>query len=250
MKKAIFAATALCFTVLSQAQITSSKDGDIKLGDKTLAEIEKYDGNAETRPKFRVLNEAKDTLVKINFKKDFAYDWMQFYFPKQNKTIEVNTSEIVKGLNYRKNIGSFLASSNLIAENGGINEAAFASLSEKYNENLTEKYFKLNEMNRIIASTKFDYQLNDNKLFINGKHVGFATIPEGQAEVRGIMLYDINNQLIGQGDVGMFKDVFKMKDGKELTLGFKGANTVGGANKLGFAVSMLRELFRNGYYKI
>ena len=248
--KKILLTGILFLSMLCEAQITSSKDGDIEVNKKTIAEIEKYEGNAQSRPKFRVINEAKDTLILISFRKDFSYDWMQFFFPGQKKTIEINTDEIIKGLNYRKNIGSFLVKNQLISETGTLNETGFASLAEKYKENLTEKYFKLNEMNRVIATTKFEFNATDNKFYINGKHVGYATIPDGQqADIRGIVLYDVNNKQIGKGDVGMFSDFFQMNDGKELKLGVRGKTTTS-SDKIVFAASLLRELFRNGYYKI
>src|SRR4051812_33027559 len=88
MRKPINALCLLLLTSVSYGQITSNKSGDIESAGKVIAEVEKYGGSAEVKPKFRVLNEQKDTLAMINFKKDLDYDWLQFRFRGRTDTIE------------------------------------------------------------------------------------------------------------------------------------------------------------------
>src|SRR5690242_6268071 len=85
-------------TITGWSQLTSNKSGDIEFNDKVVAEVEKYDGNANVKPKFRVLTAAKDTLMKINFKKDLEFDWLQFHFKGVDRVVEVEYNEIISGL--------------------------------------------------------------------------------------------------------------------------------------------------------
>src|SRR4051812_28359949 len=174
--------TVLCLLLLSArsfAQMDSNKSGDITSGGQVVAEVQKYGGTAETKPKFRVVNSRKDTLMLINFKKDLGYDWMQFRFAGQEQTIEVEYNEIISGMNYRKNLGSFLVKSNLIAPDGRISDTALQTFLAKHNENLTDKYYKLNESERKLAGTRFDYTPeNNNYVQINGRPVGVASLPD------------------------------------------------------------------------
>jgi predicted ester cyclase len=250
MKTAFFL-LALTVSVGAHAQVESTKKGDIEFAGNRIVEMEKYEGSAETRAKFRLLSLAsKDTLVLVNFKKDFDKDWMQFHFKKEQKRIEVNSDEIIKGLNYQKNLGSFIVKNNLIDSTGNIDAAAFKMFSEKYSENLTEKYFKMNENNRLVAATRFDFQCDGNKIFVNGKQVGTASLPEGQqVQFSGIVFRDMEGKTIISGDGGMGGSIFKTYDGKEIKLGVLRGNTTSCGDKIGFAVSLLREFFRNGYFR-
>jgi hypothetical protein len=236
---------------LGYSQVESSKKGDIEFGGTKIVEMEKYEGSAEVRPKFRLINvRSGDTIMLVRFRKDFNYDWMQFYFKKAADTIEINTSEIVKGLNYQKNIGGFLVANNLIDTAGNIDQAAFATFAAKYNENLGEKYFQLNEANRLVAATRFDFECDGNKLFVNGKQVGVAELPVASGgEALGIVFRDMNNNIVVSGDATLHSSKFKGKDGKEFSLGMLSNKTTGCSDKMSYAVSLLREFFRLGYYR-
>jgi hypothetical protein len=248
----IFLAVALLTAITAFAQVESTKKGDIEFNGNRIVEMEKYDGNSQDRPKFRLIHIAsKDTIALINFKKDFEYDWMQFHFRKpNNKLVEVNSGEIIKGLNYQKNLGSFLVKNQLFDSTGNINPVAFDTLTTRYNENLTEKYHKLNEGNRLVAATKFDYLCDGGKIFVNGKQVGTASLPEGQqVDFRGIVYRDMNGKVIISGDGGMGGSLFKTYDGKEIKLGVLGGRTTSCPDKVSFGVSLLREFFRAGYFR-
>jgi len=231
------------------AQITSTKKGDIEFGGRSIAEMQKYDGSAETRPKFRMINAKGDTLVMIKFNKDLAFDWMTFDFKNTGKKIEVNTSEIIKGLNYQKNIGGFLIDSKLFDTTGNIDALALEALATKYNENLTEKYKVLNEGNRLVTTTKFEYQCADQSLYINGKLAGYAVVPANeQMSFKGVTFLNTDKKLVASGDLGGFGGTMKTVDGKEIKLGSAG-KTTGCGDTMVFATNILRELFRNGYYR-
>ena len=238
-------------SLASVAQVESSKKGDIEFKGNKIVEMEKYEGSAEVRPKFRLLNIATgDTILLVRFQKDFSYDWMQFYFRKAQDTVEVNTSEIIKGLNYQKNLGSFLTANNLIDSTGNVDEASLKLFTTKYNENLTRKYFELNEANRLVDATKFDFMCDGDQLFINGKQVGTAVIPVGTGgELRGIVFKDMNNNVVVSGDASMHDSRFRGNDGKEFSLGMLSNKTNGCSEKLSYGVSLLREFFRRGYYR-
>jgi hypothetical protein len=235
------------------SQLTSNKSGDIEYNGQVVAEVEKYGGNAQTKPRFRVLTAARDTLMDINFKKDLEYDWLQFRIKNVDRVVEVEESEIISGLNYRKNIGNWLVKKNLLKEDGTLNDTAFRSFLASHTENLTEKYDKLNEFPRKILSTKFEYKPEDgNKLFINGRHVGFATVPDGQAvTVFNIAFYDVNMKVIGKGDRDMSAGgaTFRMNDAKTLKINIVGGTT-SVRDKIIFITSLFRELTRSGYYQI
>jgi hypothetical protein len=250
MRKLLVLATVLISSV-GYSQVESSKKGDIEFRGNKIVEMEKYEGSAEVRPKFRLLNIATgDTILLVRFQKDYSFDWMQFWFKKAQDTIEINTSDIIKGLNYQKNLGSFLVANNLVDSTGNIDEAAFKAFAAKYNENLAEKYFKLNEANRLVAVTRFDFECDGDKLFINGKQVGVAVIPVGTgAELRGIIFKDMSNNIVVSGDASMHDSRFKGNDGKEFSLGMLSNKTNGCTEKLTFATSLLREFFRQGYYR-
>jgi hypothetical protein len=249
MKKIVFVFIAVMYLVNAGAQITSSKKGDISYGDKVIVEMEKYEGSAETRPKFRLLSAKKDTLLLVRFNKDFAFDWMTFTFKEQKKTVEVNSSEIIKGLNYQKNLGSFLVDNNIFDSLGNINAVALEKFAAKYNEDLATKYKALNEGNRLVAATKFDYRCDDNSIHVNGRHVGYAVVPANQQmNFSGIQFKDINNKVLVSGDLGPFGGTLKGVDGKEVKLGMPG-KTTDCAGTMGFVTNILRELFRNGYYR-
>ena len=234
----------------AHGQVTSTKKGDIEFGGNTIVEMEKYEGNAQTRPKFRMVNAKKDTVLLIQFRKEFAYDWMILNFAKEGKTIEVNTNEIIKGLNYQKNIGSFLVDRKIFDSTGNINAESLTALTTKYSENLTEKYKVLNEGNRLVASTKFDYQCGDQTIHVNGQKVGIARVPANeQMNFNGIEFKDLNNKVIASGNIGPFGGSLKTFDGKEIKLGMPGKTTDCG-NTMNFVVSILRELFKNGYYRV
>ena len=55
------------FAMNLSAQISSSKKGDIDFGEKRIVDMEKYEGDAQTRPKFRMVNVQKDTVLLIRF---------------------------------------------------------------------------------------------------------------------------------------------------------------------------------------
>ncbi|MBL7728415.1 MAG: hypothetical protein JNM68_12050 [Dinghuibacter sp.] len=234
------------------AQVESTKKGDIEFNGNRIVEMEKYEGNSQDRPKFRLLNlTSKDTLVLVNFKKDFDQDWMQFHFRKpQPKLVEVYTGEIIRGLNYQKNLGSFMVKNNLFDSLGNINEAAFKTFTDKFNENITEKAYKINEGNRLVASAKFDYMCDGGKIYVNGKQVGTAYVPDGQqVDFRGIVYRDMEGKIIVSGDGGMGGSLFKTYDGKEIKLGVLQGRTTDCGDKRAFAVSLLREFFRAGYFR-
>ena len=233
------------------SQLSSNKSGDITYNDQVIAEVEKYGGNSQVKPKFRVVTSAKDTLMNINFKKDLDFDWMQFKFKNTDKIIEVEYNEIITGLNYRKNIGNFLVTKNLIKQDGTLNDTAFQSFQAKHTDNLTEKYVRLNEFNRKVINTKFEYSLSDNKLVINGKHVGFATVPDGQGLiVENMIYYDVNMKVIGKGGRGTFGDiVMAMNDGKTFNTKVDSGDTRNAGNKMILLSGLLRELTKAGYYQ-
>lgn len=238
------------FYLTTTAQITSNKGGDIELGDKKIVNTEKYDGSAATRAKFRMINSNNDTLLLVNFKKDFESDWMQFNFKKQGKILELNTSEVVHGLNYQKNLGSFIVKNNLIDTAGNVSDTAFATFAAKYSENLTEKYHLLNEGNRLMLSTKFDFTCEDNKIFVNGKHVGFAILPENQQIVfKNVQFLDVNNNLIASGDLAEIYGSFLTTFDKKRVPVRPPLRTINCADKKGAAIGLLTEMFRNGYYR-
>ena len=237
------------FTLNLNAQISSSKKGDIDFGEKRIVEMEKYDGDAQTRPKLRLINIQKDTVLLIRFYKEFAYDWMSFNFKGKNKVIEVNTGDIIKGLNYQKNIGGFLVDNKIFDTTGNISEDGLNALAVKYGENLTEKYKVLNEGNRLVASTKFDYLCNDQSIHVNGHKIGYAVVPANeQVNFNGIQFKDLNNKVIASGNLGGFGGTLTTFDGKQIKLGVPG-KTTGCGDTMGFVTSILRELFRNGYYR-
>ena len=247
--KAMIMMLMVISSTLVNAQISSSKKGDIDFGEKRIVDMEKYDGNAQTRPKFRLLNMQKDTVLLIQFFKDFSYDWMKINFKGQNKVVEINTDEIIKGLNYQKNIGSFLVANKIFDSTGNVDLAALDALATKYNENLTEKYKVLNEGNRLVATTKFDYQCTDQSIHVNGHKVGYASVPANeQMTFNGIQFKDENNKVIASGNMGPFGGTLKTFDGKEIKLGTSG-KTTGCTDTMSFVTSILRELFRNGYYR-
>ena len=237
------------FTLNLNAQISSSKKGDIDFGEKRIVDMEKYEGDAQTRPKFRMVNVQKDTVLLIRFFKDFAYDWMSFNFKGQDKIIEANTSDIIKGLNYQKNIGGFLVDNKVFDTAGNISENGLNALAAKYNENLTEKYKVLNEGNRLVASTKFDYLCNDQSIHVNGHKVGYASVPANeQMNFNNIQFKDANNKVVASGNLGSFGGSLTTFDGKQIKFGAPG-KTTGCGDTMGFVTNVLRELFRNGYYR-
>lgn len=240
----------LFIVVSTSAQLSSTKGGDIEFAGKPIANMEKYDGSAATKPKLRLINLKNDTLFTASFNKDFTYDWMRFNFKTKGKILEIDTEEILKGLNYQKNLGSFILKNNLIDTFGNINDTAFANFAEKYAENLTEKYHALNEGNRLLVSTKFDFTCEDNKIFINGKHVGFAILPDNQqVEFKNVQFLDINNKLIASGDLGFFSgSALKTFDKKIVPVRVPG-RTTSCQDKKSVAISLLTEMFRNGYYR-
>lgn len=233
----------------SNAQITSGKKGDIDYNGKRIVEMEKYEGDAQTRPKFRLINVQGDTVLLIRFYKDLAFDWMTFNFKKSNKTIDVNTSDIISGLNYQKNIGSFLVSQKVFDTSGAVDIKALGDLSAKYNENLTEKYRILNEGNRLVLNTKFDYLCDDKSIHVNGRKVGYASVPANeQLTFNGIEYKDLNGNVIARGSIGLSGGIFTTHDGKEIKTGPAG-KTTGCGDTMVFVTNILRELFRNGYYR-
>lgn len=237
------------YAAFLNAQVTSTKKGDIEYAGKTIVEMEKYEGNAETRPKFRLVNLQNDTLLLVKFNKDLAFDWMTFNFKRLNKTVEINTTEIIKGLNYQKNLGAFLVDNKIFDTSGNIDSKAFEALAAKYNENLAEKYKVLNEGNRLVASTKFDYMCDDNSIHVNGRKVGYAYVPANQqVTFNGIQFVDLNKKIIASGDLGAFGGILKGYDGKEIKFGMP-SKTTGCGDTMGFVTGILRELFRNGYYR-
>lgn len=247
-----FLLTALCIGTMSVAQVESTKKGDIEYNGNRIVELDKYNDLKEpSRFRARMVNvSSKDTLVNVHIKKEFESEWMQFHFKKQNKTVEVGTDEIIRGLSIQKSLGSFLVKSNLFDSTGNINEQALNVFAGKYNENLTEKYARLNEGNRLVAATKFDYVCDGGKIFVNGKQVGTASLPEGQQVVfQGIVFRDMDGKVIVSGDGGMSGSLFKGFDGRELKLGVLQGRTVDCGDKRNFAVSLLREFFRAGYFR-
>lgn len=252
MRKIKFLQTLMFLLIVSStyAQISSTKGGDIQYAGQVIANMEKYDGSAATKPKLRLINLKNDTLFTASFNKDFTYNWMRFNFKTKGKIVEVNTGEIVSGLNYQKNLGSFIVQNNLIDSLGNINNSAFAIFAAKYTEDLTAKYHNLNEGNRIMASTKFDYNCDDNKLFVNGKHVGFAFLPDNQqVEFKGIEYRDLNNKVLASGDVSSITGSYlKTYDKKLVPVRILG-KTTSCIEKKAVAISLLTEMFRNGYYR-
>lgn len=249
MKK-LFLAFVTLFYLTTNAQITSTKGGDIEFGEKKIVNTEKYDGSAATRAKMRMININNDTLILVNFNKDFDSDWMRFNFKKLGKIIEVNTSEVLHGLNYQKNLGSFIVKNNLVDTAGNINDTAFATFAAKYTENLTEKYRVLNEGNRLMAATKFDFTCEDNKIFVNGKHVGFAILPENQQVVfKNVQFLDVNNNLIASGDLADIYGSFLTTFDKKRVPVRPPLRTTSCADERGAAIGLLTEMFRNGYYR-
>lgn len=233
------------------SQVESSKKGDIEFKGNKIVEMEKYEGSAEVRPKFRLLSVATgDTILLVRFRKDYSFDWMQFNFAGAEDTIEVNTSEIIKGLNYQKNLGSFLVANNLIDSTGNIDRSALKTFAAKYNENLTQKYYELNEVNRLIAETRFVFHCDGDKIFINEKQVGVVVLPVANGgELRGIVFRDMNNNIVVSGDSYLFEGKFKGHDGKEFKTGMLANKTSGCGDRMAFATSLLKEFFRQGYYR-
>ena len=249
MKK-LFLAFATLFSLTTNAQITSTKGGDIEFGEKKIVNTEKYDGSAATRAKLRMININNDTLILVNFNKDFDSDWMRFNFKKLGKIIEVNTSEVLHGLNYQKNLGSFMVKNNLIDTAGNINETAFATFAAKYAENLTEKYHALNEGNRLMATTKFDFTCEDNKIFVNGKHVGFIILPEDlQVSFKNVQLLDVNNKLLASGDIASLYGSYLKTHDKKVVAVRPPLRVVNCPDKRSAAIGLVTEMFRNGYYR-
>lgn len=247
-----FLLTALCIGTISVAQVESTKKGDIEYNGNRVVEMDKYNDLKEpSRFRARMVNvSSKDTLVNVHIKKEFESEWMQFHFKKQNKTVEVGTDDIIRGLSIQKSLGSFLVKSNLFDSTGNINEQALDAFAGKYNENLTEKYAKLNEGNRLIAATKFDFVCDGGKIYVNGKQVGTAYLPDGQqTDFRGIVYRDMEGKIIVSGDGGMGGSLFKTFDGKELKLGALTGRTIDCGDKRIMGTSLLREFFRAGYFR-
>lgn len=234
------------------SQMTSDKSGDIAFNGQPIAAVEKYGGNAQTRPKFWVVSASKDTLLHIKFCKEFDSDWMQWDFKSFSKVVEINTGEIIKGLNYRKNIASYLVENNLITPDGKLSDTAFARLAGNHTENLTEKYHTLNEMNRKIASSSFFYHKDGDKLEANGKIVGYISVADGQGVlINNITVYDLNRNVVGTGSRGTFGALpMKMRDGKVLQLTISDGSTMSSMDKIRFVSILIRELCRNGYYPL
>ncbi|OQP51083.1 hypothetical protein A4H97_04520 [Niastella yeongjuensis] len=243
----------LCFLLIVQhgyTQLSSDKSGAITYNNNAIADVIKYGGNASVRPKFWVISTANDTVLHINFKKEFDSDWMQFEFRKAAKVVEINTGEIIKGLNYRKNIASFLLANNLITPEGKICDTAFERFVGNHTENLTEKYHKQNEFNYKMAAARFDYFTEDGRLVVNSNVVGYATAPAKQGVlIRGIVLYDLNKNVIARGERFSFGDVtLKLIDGKEINVKASDGNTMDNYNQIRFFQILLRELCRIGFY--
>lgn len=247
-----FLLTALCIGTMSVAQVESTKKGDIEFNGNKVVELDKYnDMSAPSRFRARMVKISNnDTLLNVHIKKELESEWMQFHFRKQNKTVEVENTEVIRGLSIQKSVGSFLVKNNLFDSTGDINEPALAAFAGKYNVNLTEKYVKLNEGNRLVAATQFEYLCDGGKIYVNGKQVGTASLPEGQqVEFRGIVYRDMNGKVIVSGDGSMAGSLFKTHDGKELKLGALTGRTVDCGDKRIMGISLLREFFRAGYFR-
>jgi hypothetical protein len=250
MKKLTQALCLLLFLQNGYAQLASDKSGGITYNGQPVAEVTKYGGNASVRPKFWVVSAAKDSVLHINFKKEFDSDWMQFDFKKASKMVEVNAGEVIKGLNYRKNIAGFLLANNLITPEGNICDTAFERFAGSHTENLTEKYHKLNEKNYKIQASRFDYFADDGRLVVNSKIVGYASAPDKQGIlIKDIVLYDAQKNVIARGERFMFGDVgLKLRDGKDLSVKASDGNTMDNGNKIAFFSALLKELCINGVY--
>jgi len=243
----------LCFLLIVQhgyTQLSSDKSGGIAYNDKPVAEVTKYGGNASVRPKFWVVSATNDSVLHINFKKEFDSDWMQFEFKKASKVVEINSGEVIKGLNYRKNIASFLLANNLITPEGNICDTAFERFAGSHTENLTEKYHKQNEFNYKMAGSKFDYYTEDGRLVVNDKVVGYAMAPPKQGIlISNIVLYDANKNELARGERLSFGDVnLKLSNGKGISVKASDGNTMDNLNRILFFRVLLRELCRVGFY--
>lgn len=246
---------ALCFLLVLQngyAQLASDKSGGITNNGQPIAEVTKYGGNANVRPKFWVVSATNDSVLHINFKKEFDSDWMQFDFKKTSKMVEVNAGEVIKGLNYRKNIASFLLQNNLITPEGKISDTAFERFAGSHTENLTEKYHKQNEMNYKLEAGRYEYVSQGDQLVVNSKVVGHISVPDKQGILlENIVLYDEKRMVMAKGARGMFGDiVFKRNDGKELKLKVSDGNTMNPGEKYRFVTTLLKELCRLGFYPL
>lgn len=166
--------------------------------------------------------------------------------------IEVNAGEVIHGLNYRKNIAAFLLQNNLLTPEGKICDTAFERFAGNHTENLSEKYHKLNEMNRKIAAASFSYQTQNDVLLVNGKVVGSVSVANGQGIlINNVVMYDDKKRVVASGSRGMYGDmVMKMIDGKELKLKVSDGNTMSSYERHTFVTTLLRELCRYGYYPL
>lgn len=245
---------ALCFLLILQngyAQLASDKSGGITNNGQPVAEVTKYGGNANVRPKFWVVSATNDSILHINFKKEFDSDWMQFDFKKASKMIEVDAGEVITGLNYRKNIAAFLLKNNLITPDGKICDTAFERFASKHSENLSEKYHNANEFNRKLAAANFWYEASNKSLQVNGKTVGFIDVPDGQGVlIENIVLYDEAKKIIGKGNRGTFNGALNMTNGKTVQFSASAGNTMNANNKREFVTALLKELCAKGIYPL
>ena len=252
MKRSIV--KALCLLLVLQkgnAQMASDKSGGITNNGQPVAEVTKYDGNASVRPKFWVVSATNDSVLHINFKKEFDSDWMQFDFKKASKMVEVNAGEVITGLNYRKNIAAFLLKNNLVTAEGKISDTAFERFAASHTENLSEKYHKSNEFNRQMAAASFWYEASTKALQVNGKTVGYIDVPDGQGVlIEGIVLYDQNKKVIAKGARGMFEGLITMTDGSTVKVGASAGNTMNANNKREFVTGLLKELCYKRIYPL
>jgi hypothetical protein len=250
----IIVLNALCLFLVLQngfAQMASDKSGGITNNSQPVAEVKKYDGNASVRPKFWVVSATNDSILHINFKKDLDSDWMQFDFKKAAKIVEVNTGEVITGLNYRKNIAAFLLKNNLITPDGKICDTAFERFAGSHTENLTEKYHNANEFNRQINASTFWYEASNKSLQVNGKTVGYIDVPDGQGViVEGIVLYDQNKKVMGKGARSMFDGAITLTNGTTVKVGTLTGNTMNANSKREFITALLKDLCYKRIYPL
>ncbi len=247
--KPILILFSLFCSLTTFSQITSNKSGDIEFNNNEIATIEKHKGGS----KFSLINNKKDTLINITHKKDLDYHWFLFDFLKQNTKFESDNRDLILVLNYKKSIANFIVINNLIDSTGNLNLEALGIAAKTHKENLTEKYIKLNEPKRAAAAAfaaiTFNYTCNDGKIFINEKHVGYATVPDNQqVTITGVVFKDLENNIVASGETGFFGGAFKTNTNQTLKINVTG-KTTDCTEKTKVIKAILVELYKNGYYK-